>query len=557
VLLAGALAAPEERLGALPLLSAEEQHRVLVEWNDTGADFARESSLAQLFESQVAHTPDTVALVCGGTALTYQELDARANAVARQLRALGVGPEARVGLCASRSLELVAGLLGVLKAGGAYVPLDPSYPAERLAFMLRDSGARVLLTQRHLADTLPAQDVQRVFLDAVDSGSVPGDSAPSGGARPENLAYVLYTSGSTGTPKGVMVQQRNVANFFAGMDARLGASPAGTWLAVTSISFDISVLELLWTLCRGFKVILQTEQEEGQVAGQLRRHAVTHLQLTPSRARALAMETNGLESLAALRRLMVGGEALPEALAAQLRGALHGGALVNMYGPTETTIWSSTHTVGAVAGPVPIGTPIANTALYVLDAWLQPVPVGVAGELYIGGTGVARGYLERSSLTAERFLPDPFANTPGTRMYRTGDLARWRADGTVEFLGRVDQQVKVRGYRIEPGEVEAVLARFPGVRTAVVSARTDGTGDARLVAYMVLATSTASGLDTAALRDFLRKRLPEYMVPSAFMALDAQPLPPHGKVDLKALPAPARARPSLRAEYVAPRTPME
>ncbi|MFP2913318.1 non-ribosomal peptide synthetase, partial [Pyxidicoccus sp. 3LFB2] len=296
-LLASAVAEPGQRLSALGLLSSEEERRVTVEWNDTAAPFERQATLAQLFSAQVARTPEAVALVCGDATLTYRELRTRASALARQLRGLGVRPGARVALCASRSVELVTGLLGVLEVGGAYVPLDPSYPAERLAFMLRDCGARVLLTQRHLAGTVPATGIECVWLDGPGVAGTAADVSPSGGAHPEDLAYVIYTSGTTGTPKGVMVQHRNVANFFAGMDARLGASASGTWLAVTSVSFDISVLELLWTLCRGFRVVMHTEAEEGQVAGALLRHAVTHLQLTPSRAQALLAESRGLEAL--------------------------------------------------------------------------------------------------------------------------------------------------------------------------------------------------------------------------------------------------------------------
>ncbi|WP_342374022.1 non-ribosomal peptide synthase/polyketide synthase [Myxococcus stipitatus] len=551
-LLSSAVAEPGQRVGALGLLSSAEERRVTVEWNATAANFDQRATLTQLFSAQAARTPEAVALVCGDVSVTYQELRTRASALAHRLRSLGVGPGSLVAVCASRSVELVTGLLGVLEAGGAYVPLDPSYPAERLAFMLRDCGARVLLTQRHLAGNIAAGSTQCVFLD--EPSTAVAEVSSSGGALPEGLAYVLYTSGSTGTPKGVMVQHRNVANFFAGMDARLGAAASGTWLAVTSVSFDISVLELLWTLCRGFKVVVHTEAEQGQVAEALLRHGATHLQLTPSRAQALLTETRGQEALASVRRLLVGGEALPPELATRLRGALRGGVLLNMYGPTETTIWSSTHTVGDVTGSISIGTPIANTALYILDARLRPVPVGVAGELYIGGEGVARGYLDRPALTAERFVPDAYSATPGARMYRTGDLARWHADGTVEFLGRVDQQVKVRGYRIELGEVEAALAQHPSVSVAVVAARREQQGDTRLVAYVV---PSGANVDFSALRASLRQRLPEYMVPSAFMALDALPLTPNGKVDRKALPAldPGRSEPGT--EYVAPRTSTE
>ncbi|AEI67135.1 non-ribosomal peptide synthetase [Corallococcus macrosporus] len=918
VLLEAVVADPEQRVGALPLLPEAERRQVLTGWNATRTDFP-ETCVHALIEAQARRTPDTVAVVCGDEALTYRELDQRANAVAWRLREQGVGPERVVGLFADRSVDLAVGLLGILKAGGAYLPLDPSYPEARLALMLEDSGAAVVLAHRHLAGALPAGRRTVVTLDV----RALADGPPPIAVAPGNLAYVLYTSGSTGRPKGVLIPHRNVANFFMGMDARVGAAP-GTWLAVTSVSFDISVLELLWTLARGFKVVVQGEQgalgaaprrgsrtrraplgfslfyfaadegapgaeryrlllegarfadrhgfqavwtperhlhafgglypnpsvtsaaiaaitervairagsvvlplhhpvrvaeewalvdnlskgrvgisvapgwhandfvlaperyedrrelargaldtvrrlwrgealrfangagastevrlrpspvqrelpvwltaagnpdtfreagrlgagvlthllgqrweelearialyreawreagHEGEghvtlmlhtfvgqdvervretvegplrrylsdsadlmrglgrtlgvdldpasvrpedldalvgrafgrffegaglfgtprtcrdqvariealgvdevaclidfgvdtdevlaslpaldavrqrcerdfrlqsqgddaVPAQLRRHGVTHLQCTPSLAQALLLEPGAPGALAGLERLLVGGEALSEALAARLRGTV-GGALLNMYGPTETTIWSASHAVREAAGPVPIGTPIANTSLYVLDAALRPVPVGVPGELYIGGAGVARGYHARPELTAERFLPDPVASEAGARMYRTGDRARWRADGAVEFLGRVDHQLKVRGFRVEPGEIEAVLARHPAVARAVVVAREDLPGSARLVAYLV--PRLEASLSGDALLAYARRALPEHMVPSAWVTLEALPLTPNGKVDRKALPAPEGVR-DVGREYVAPRTETE
>ncbi|KFA88774.1 peptide synthetase [Archangium violaceum Cb vi76] len=915
VVLEAVVADPDQRLSALPLLPEHERRQVLVDWNATRTEYP-EACVHALFAAQAARTPDALAVVCGDESLTYRELELRANAVARRLRAAGVGPEVVVGLCAERSLELVTGLLGILEAGGAYLPLDPSYPESRLAFMLEDSGAPVVLAHRHLVGALPSGTRTVVPLDPPGAPEL-AEEAPATGVGPDNLAYILYTSGSTGRPKGVLIPHRNLANFFTGMDARVGSTP-GSWLAVTSVSFDISVLELLWTLARGFKIAVQGEQgalaaaprrtprrkplgfslfyfaaddgarQDGEpyrlllegarfadrhgfeavwtperhfhsfgglypnpsltgaaiaavtervgiragsivlplhhpvrvaenwavvdnlskgrvglsvapgwnaddfvlaperyaerralavrdldtvrrlwrgeavslpsgtgepvevrirpspvqpelpiwltaagnpetfreagrlgagvlthllgqrwdelrervalyreawreaghageghvtlmlhtfvgqeldrvratvegpfrrylsssadlmrglgrtfglepasvqpedlealsqrafdryfeeaglfgtprtcreqvariealgvdevaclidfgvdsdtvlaslpaldslrqrserdfrlqgqhgltVPAQIRRHGITHLQCTPSLAQALLLEPDASDALAGLSRLMVGGEALAADLAARLRGAVSG-ELLNMYGPTETTIWSSTHRVEGSSGPVPIGTPIANTSLYVLDARLRPAPIGVPGELFIGGAGVARGYHARPELTAERFLPDPFSAQDGARMYRTGDLARWRADGTVEFLGRVDHQVKIRGFRVEPGEIEAALEKHPGVRQAVVVAREDSAGGARLVAYVIHRPEGAPSTD--ALRTFARRLLPEHLVPSSIVTLEAFPLTPNGKVDRKALPAPDGLREAAR-DYIAPRT---
>jgi natural product biosynthesis luciferase-like monooxygenase protein len=927
-LLEAAVADPSRRISELALLSERERETLLVEWNATRADFPRDRCLHELFEAQVERTPDAVAVVCEEKTLTYGELNARANQLARRLRAQGAGPESRVGIYVERSLEMMAALLGVLKAGGAYVPLDPSYPRERLSLMIADAGLSVLLTQPQLADRLPAGDARVLRLDADwDTFAAEETTNLARGARPDNAAYVIYTSGSTGKPKGVMVTHRNAVNFCAAMDACVERAPQPVWLAVTSISFDISVLELLWTLARGFKVVLQTDDgaaaeevgaadretearpmdfslfyfasaederaadkyrlllegarfadrhgfaavwtperhfhafgglypnpavtsaaiaaitervqiragsvvlplhspirvaeewsvvdnisrgrvavsfasgwhandfvlapenyagrkeimlkgietvralwrgeavvlpngvgketsvrilprpvqpelpvwltaagnpETFQTAGetgahllthllgqtpeelaqkievyraawrrarpgggegrvtlmlhtfvgedveavrervrvpfinylrtsldlvrnlarqrgvdidaqdftaeqlesllanafdryfetsslfgtpatclrlinklkaigvdevaclidfgvevdavieglthldqlrarsnrnpdehapadysvpaQIARHAVTHMQCTPSMAKMLTLDARGAAALKSLRQLLIGGEALPLPLARQLK-ELTAARLRNMYGPTETTIWSATHPLDAIAQVVPIGRPVANTALYILDASLRPVPVGVPGDLYIGGEGVVRGYLNRPDLTAEKFIADPFGGVPGARLYKTGDVARYLEDGSVEFLGRSDQQVKVRGFRIEAGEIETALAAHAGVREAVIVAREDVPGEKYLAAYFVAVGDGAPA--PAELRRHLKEKLPEYMIPAAFVSLAALPLTPNGKVDRQALPAPDHARLATDALYVAPRTPVE
>ncbi|NRD48556.1 non-ribosomal peptide synthase/polyketide synthase, partial [Corallococcus exiguus] len=556
VLLEAVVLAPDTRVHDLPLLPPEERQQVLLAWNDTARPFDATSAHAR-FEAQALRTPDGVALVSGEDRLTYRELHQRVLRLSRRIQARGVRPDEPVALCARRAPDMVVAMLAILHAGGAYLPLDPDYPADRLAWMLRDSQARVLVTQQSLRDAVPSDGLDVVFMEETGDGEAA--HAP-GAALPGTRAYVIYTSGSTGRPKGVMVPHHTLSNFLEAMDAVLGTSTPGTWLAVTSISFDIHVLELLWTLTRGFQVVLHDEKAAARgaalpLARLLRQHAITHLQCTPAFARSLVLAPDAVSSLGTLRHLLVGGEALPGALAVQLREALPSAVLRNMYGPTETTVWSSTHAVTGDAPPatVSIGAPIANTRLYVLDARGQPVPVGVPGELYIAGDGVVRGYLARPELTAERFVPDAFSGLPGSRMYRTGDLARWRSDGTLDFLGRTDFQLKVRGFRIEPGEVEAILVRHPSVLQAVAGARPDASGDGRLVAWVV--PSDGQALEPAALRDFARQHLPEHLVPSLFMALDTLPLTPNGKVDRKALPIPDA--PASTAGYVAPRTPTE
>jgi amino acid adenylation domain-containing protein len=511
----------------------------LAEWNRTEADYPRASTIAGLFAAQAARTPGAIAVVYHGRALTYRELDERSNRLARRLQALGAGPDTLAGVAMERSELLAVSLLAVLKSGSAYVPLDPAYPQDRLALVVEDSQMPVLVTTAASRAQLPLPAAGLAILDADDASLAEESGEPLAcAAKPENLAYVIYTSGSTGRPKGVMVEHRNVVNFFCGMDRAIGAGP-GIWLAVTSAAFDISVLELLWTLTRGFTVVIHGGEGPAAIAQEIARHGVTHLQMTPSLARMLTLDERAYAALGSLKQLLLGGEAVPAALVHHLR-RVFGGEMHNLYGPTETTIWSTTCRIDeAVGATVSIGRPIANTQIYILDAEFKPVPIGETGELYIGGDGVARGYWRRSDLTAERFLLLPDLG-PG-RVYRTGDLARYLPDGKIDFLGRADYQIKLRGHRIEPGEIESLLEQSPGVRQAVVVLREDREGDARLVAYLV-----AAGADAAVLRAALSAKLPEYMVPSAFVFLDALPLTSNGKIDRKALlklppPAPAPA----------------
>jgi amino acid adenylation domain-containing protein len=508
----------------------------------------------RLFEAQVARTPEATALACEGRTLSYHELNARANRLAHHLRALGVGREVHVGLCVDRSPEMVVGLLGILKAGGAYVPLDPAYPKGRLALMLEDAGAPVLLTEQRLREALPAGGARVVCLDSDGEGLDRRDEDnPAGDAAAGDLAYVIYTSGSTGRPKGVQVTHGALVSFLLAMRKLLAITPHDALLAVTTLSFDIAGLEIFLPLIVGARVELVPREVAGdgaRLAARLDEPGITLLQATPATWRLLL--EGGWAGKPALT-MLCGGEALPRALADRLLEK--GAALWNVYGPTETTIWSSAARVEPGDGPVPIGRPIAGTQMYVLDARLRPVPVGVTGELYIGGAGVARGYLGRPALTAERFLPDPFGTAAGARLYRTGDLARWRPDGSLECLGRIDHQVKIRGFRVELGEVEAALLRHPAVREAVVVAREDASGEQALVAYTV--ARPEAGLAAAELRRGLQETLPEYMVPSAFVALEALPLTPNGKVDRKALPPPGLARPSAGSFHVPPRGPIE
>ena len=506
----------------------------LLEWNRTEADYPRSSTIAELFAAQAARTPDAVAVIAQGRTLTYRELDESANRLARRLQNLGVKPDTLVGVAMGRSETLVVSLLGILKAGGAYVPLDPTYPPDRLSLVIEDSQMPVLLTTAASRAHLPPAAAGVTILDAEDT-VFERESAKAvvSQATPTNFAYVIYTSGSTGKPKGVMVENRNVVNFFTGMDRAIGCAP-GVWLAITSVSFDISVLELLWTLTRGCTVVVHGDEGSANIADEITRYRVTHLQMTPSLARMLTLDPRAYSALGSLKQMLLGGEAVPAALIHHLRQVFKG-EIHNMYGPTETTIWSTTCRVEDRDTSVSIGRPIANTQIYILDPDFNPVPVGEIGELFISGDGLARGYWRRPELTAERFMTIPGLGPD--RIYRTGDLARFLPDGNIHFLGRADYQIKLRGHRIEPGEIESVLEKFPGVRQAAVVLREDREGDKRLVAYLVAETAGSAAALRAAgdLRAAAGAKLPDFMVPSAFVFLNELPLTGNGKIDRKAL----------------------
>ncbi|MCG3148784.1 MAG: D-alanine--poly(phosphoribitol) ligase subunit 1 [Verrucomicrobiae bacterium] len=530
---------PALPLDRLELLGAADRQRLVVEWNQTAAEYPRDATIHQLFAEQAARTPERRAVQCETSTLTYAELDKQATQLAGRLSAAGVRPGMLVGLFAERSIEMVVGVLGILKSGAAYVPMDPAFPSERLAFMVEDAAMPVIVTQARLVKSLPRHNVRVIVVD--DGGTERGELPARVAA--ESVAYTIFTSGSTGRPKGVPVPHRAVVNFLNSMRKQPGLKPDEVWLSVTTLSFDIAGLELFLPLTTGACVVVATQETamDGlRLRQELTRCGATVMQATPATWRML-LETEwpGDPRL----KILCGGEALPAELAAQLLPVC--AELWNMYGPTETTIWS---TCCRVTDPrdIHIGRPIDNTQVYIVDAALQPQPVGVAGELLIGGDGLALGYLGRPELTAEKFIANPFR--AGERVYRTGDLARWRPDGNVECMGRLDHQVKVRGFRIELGEIETALGQHPAIRDAVVVAR-----EQQLVAYLVASAPPP----VSELREFLGKTLPHYMVPALFVFLDRLPLTPNGKVDRKALPAPAAGGRDQQVEFVAPRTPQE
>ncbi|HEX2191251.1 MAG TPA: amino acid adenylation domain-containing protein, partial [Longimicrobiaceae bacterium] len=530
-------------LSELELLGEAERRQLLEEWSRTEAEPPAEWCIHQLFERQARRTPDAVALVFEEESLTYAELDARADQLARSLRRRGVGPGARVGVCLGRGVDMVASVLGVLKAGGAYVPLDPGHPAERLAYVLADAGVTVLLTHERVRARLPVgTGVEVLSVDALRAEPA-RESAErlECAAVPESLAYVIYTSGSTGRPKGVMVPHGAAAGRLASAARALGVEEGSNLLGTASLSFDASVLEIFLPLVCGATLHLadrDTVLSPEALERRLRERRVDVWVSTP-----VLLGSLPAADLPALRVVSAGGERCSGELVARWSA---GRRMFNLYGPTETTVFATLHACRAGPAEPPIGRPAPGSRAYVLDPRGRPAPIGVPGELHLGGAGVAWGYLGRPELTGERFVPDPFSGEPGARLYRTGDRARWRASGELEYLGRLDDQVKVRGLRIEPGEIEATLRRHPGVGDCVVVAREDAPGETRLVAYVV------GGADADGMREHLRRSLPEYMVPAAFVNLDRLPVTPNGKLDRGALPAPEY---TAEERYVAPRTP--
>ena len=532
------------------LLSVEEQRRLLVELNETAAPFSEEKCVHELFEEQEARAPEAIAVRLGSEELSYRELNLRANKLAWYLRGSGVGPEVLVGIFTDRSIEMLVGLLAVLKAGGAYLPLDPEYPPERIRFMIEDSQARVVLTQNSLLHRLPDTAAQTICLDA-DCSAFSNESSENvqSPALADNLAYVIYTSGSTGRPKGVLVAHRGVTNVIEASIKLFGVDSNSRILQGASLSFDASVLEIFMALLGGATLCLPAQGASGsELPRLLSDYAITTIAITPSQ-----LDTIPDGEYPALQTLIVGGEACSTTTAARWS---RGRRLFNAYAPTEATVYATAVQYVEDEGDVPrLGRPISNMQIYLLDQHLRPVPIGITGEIHVGGVGLARGYLNQRGLTAERFVPDPFSRIPGARLYKTGDLARFLGDGEIEFVGRVDQQVKVRGFRIELGEVETVLGQHPGVREAVVVARADAPGGKRLIAYVV--GREESPPTAGEMRDYLKRTVPEYMVPSAFVVLDALPLTATGKVDRNALPEPEQARPELAQVYVAPQTAVE
>ncbi|OKH59462.1 non-ribosomal peptide synthetase [Scytonema sp. HK-05] len=557
-LLQGFIANPDQKLSHIPLLSAAEKHQILVEWNNTSIDYPQQQCLHELFEEQVQKTPDAIAVVFEEQCLTYRELNAKANQLAHYLLKLEVGPEVLVGVCVERSVLMVVGLLGILKAGGAYVPIDPEYPQERLAYMLCDSNVKVLLTQEKLVTRLEQQQAQLVSLDtewqAISSSS---QENPGALVLPHHLAYVIYTSGSTGQPKGAMNTHSGVCNRLSWMQNAYVLTPEDRVLQKTPFSFDVSVWEFFWPLMTGARLVVAQpggHRDSAYLVSLIAKEQITTLHFVPSMLQVFLEEQN-LSSCSCLRQVFCSGEALPKELEQRFFARL-GCSLHNLYGPTEAAIdvtyWECQPNSELLS--VPIGRAIANTQIYILDRNNQPVPVGVAGELHIGGVGLARGYLNRPETTAEKFIPNPFSSEPGSRLYKTGDLARYKSDGNIEYIGRVDFQVKIRGFRIELGEIEAVLGQHPNVRETVVIATQEVVGAQRLVAYLVANQQPAPTIGE--LRTFLKQKLPEYMLPSAFVVLDSLPLTPNGKLDRRALPKPFE-QPEVSHNFVAPRTPTE
>ncbi|MDJ0702180.1 MAG: amino acid adenylation domain-containing protein [Leptolyngbyaceae cyanobacterium MO_188.B28] len=559
-LLTAILANPQQHVGELPLLQSAEHRQLLKAWNNTHTDFPPVACLQQLFQAQVEQTPEAAAVVFEDQHLTYAELNHRANQLAHHLQSLGVGPESRVGLYVERSLEMLVGLWGILKAGGAYVPLDPTHPRQRVTGLIEDAQVSVLLTQQRFMERLSDSRVQVVCLDA-DWPLIAQQrwDNPQSALRPDNLAYVIYTSGSTGQPKGVAIEHRSIVNYVQGILQRISPAASRHWALVSTLAADLGNTVLFPALCTGGCLhVLSQERvtDPDAFVDYCEQRPIDILKITPSHLAALQSGRRPAEVMPQ-RQLILGGEAASCEWVTGLQALAPECEILNHYGPTEATVGVLTYPVQGqlpANGVTPLGRPLANTEIYILDRYLQPVPVGAPGELHIGGVSLARGYLNQPELTAERFIPNPFSDQSDARLYKSGDIARYRADGNIEFLGRIDHQVKIRGFRIELGEVEAVLGQHPQVQQGVVIAIEDGAGDQRLVAYAATADATATPSE---LRRFLRERLPEYMTPSTFVLLDALPLTSNGKVDRQALPSPDAAEQGSTETYIPPRTATE
>jgi amino acid adenylation domain-containing protein len=553
ILLEGIAEHPDTKIALLPLLTEAEKQKLLVEWNDTKPDHRERTHVHRVFEQQAQRIPNGIAVACASEMPSYEQLNRRANQLARSLQDSGAAQGNLIGICLERSTEMPLAILAVLKAGCAYVPLDPAYPAERLAFMMKDTQLKTVITNSSLLPRIPQMPVQIICLDR-DSDAIATESEENLPTTPllDHPAYVIYTSGSTGNPKGVVISHRNLVHSTLARMAYY-TEPAGAFLLLPSFSFDSSVAGLFWTLCQGGKLVIPEEGSHQDLAylGELiERHSVSHLLCLPSLYRLLLEHEE--RRLKPLRVSIVAGEPCSADLAEVHRRRAPQASLFNEYGPTEATVWSTVYDFRLFAGgnTVPIGRPIANTTLHIADRHLQPVPIGATGELYIGSEGVSLGYLNRAELTAERFIPDPFSREPGARLYRTGDLGRYRQSGDIEFLGRADFQAKVRGYRIEPMEIELALAQHPSIKQAV--ALIDG-NSLRAFAMLKPQSSASAG----ELRSHLKNKLPDYMVPSSFVMLESFPLTTTGKIDRKALAAMESPKPEHEQEFVAPRTALE
>jgi amino acid adenylation domain-containing protein len=559
-LLVGIVENPDQQITRLPLLSDAERHQIVVDWNDTRVGYPRNIPLHKLIEDQVEKTPDAPAVVYESQRLTFRQLNDRANQLAHFLQKRGVGPDVLVAVCTERSLEMVIALLAVIKAGGAYVPFDPEYPKDRLETMLRDANPPVVLTQAHLLDSVPEGSRGVFCLDrdwhTLQSESTDNLPATVGG---KNLAYAIYTSGSTGKPKGVPNVHEGIVNRLLWMQDMYKLTAKDRVLQKTPFSFDVSVWEFFWPMLTGATLVVARpggHRDPAYLVNLIAEQGITTLHFVPSML-SIFLEASGLERCRSIRQVFASGEALPYELQQRFFEHLGWSELHNLYGPTEAavdvTYWACSPK--SKLSTVPIGRPIANTQIYILDSKLQPVPIGVAGELHIGGIGLARGYLNRPELTAEKFIADPFAQEPGARLYKTGDLSRFLPDGSIEYLGRIDHQVKIRGFRIELGEIESVLRQHPAIKEAVVVAREDTPGDKRVAAYFVPDNGAAPA--TAELRAFMREKLPEYMLPSVFVTLKTMPLSGNGKVDRKVLPKPDPADYAPTGTFAAPKDAVE